>query len=73
MKLNELAEGSEFVLREVRFENKELIQNYLDIGILPGRKMKLLKKSPNLDKVILEISNQKIAIRFSDSKNLEVI
>ncbi len=72
MNLSEVSEQYEFVLKEIKLPNPELTQNFLDLGILPGRKMKILKKNKILDKIILETSNGKIAIRYSDSIYLEI-
>lgn len=73
MNLSEISENSEFILKEIKLANPEQLQLFLDSGILPGRKMKLIQKNINSDKIILEIANGKIAIRYSDSKYLEAL
>ena len=50
----------------------EYSNNLLDFGVLPGSEIAILQKYPSQNKLVIQVSNHKIAIRLSDAQYIMV-
>ena len=71
MTLNELHVGKSAIVIKVNGES-ELRQHFLDMGLIPGVSVKLLKYAPMGDPMELLIHGYQLTLRLADAKNIEI-
>ena len=71
MTLNELHIGESALVIKVNGED-ELRQHFLDMGLIPGVSVKLLKYAPMGDPMELLIHGYQLTLRIADAKNIEI-
>ena len=71
MTLAELKIGSSAIIVKVNGE-RDLRQHFLDMGLIPGAKVKLLKYAPMGDPMELLIHGYQLTLRIADAKNIEI-
>ena len=71
MTLSELQIGASAVVTKVNGETS-LRQHFLDMGLIPGAKVKLLKYAPMGDPMELLIHGYQLTLRIADAKNIEI-
>lgn len=71
MKLNELEIGGTAVITEVGGDGS-LRQHFLDMGVIPGASVKLMKYAPMGDPMELCIHGYELTMRVDDAKKIEV-
>ena len=71
MKLNELEIGKSAMIRAVGGEGA-LRQHLLDMGVIPGFKVKIVKYAPMGDPVELKIHGYELTLRLADTEKIEV-
>ena len=71
MTLNELKIGESAIIREVGGQGS-LRQHFLDMGVIPGALVTLIKYAPMGDPVELLIHGYKLTLRISDAEQLVV-
>ena len=71
MTLNELHVGESALVIKVNGES-QLRQHFLDMGLIPGVSVKLLKYAPMGDPMELLIHGYQLTIRISDAQNIEI-
>ena len=71
MTLAELKIGSSAIIVKVNGES-DLRQHFLDMGLIPGAKVKLLKYAPMGDPMELLIHGYQLTLRIADAKNIEI-
>lgn len=71
MTLNELQIGNSAIVIKVNGES-ELRQHFLDMGLIPGVSVKLLKYAPMGDPMELLIHGYQLTLRIADAKNIEI-
>ncbi|MBO4467991.1 MAG: ferrous iron transport protein B [Clostridia bacterium] len=72
MTLNELHIGETAVITEVGGEGA-LRQHFLDMGIIPGADIKLVKYAPMGDPLQIIIHGYELTLRINDAKHIEVV
>lgn len=68
--LNELYPGDEGKLSYIYSRSPELINRLMSLGLVPGRKIKVLKRFPSY---IIQIENTRIALDEEVAKNIYVV
>ena len=71
MTLKELAVGQSAVITEVGGEGA-LRQHFLDMGVIPGAEVTVVKFAPLGDPMELNIRNYELSVRKGDAKMIEV-
>ena len=71
MRLNELEVGKTAVVTSVDGEGA-LRQHFLDMGILPGARLKLVRYAPMGDPMELRIHSYELSLRLADAANIGV-
>ncbi len=71
MKLNELEIGGSAVVKAVGGEGA-LRQHFLDMGLIPGAKITLVKYAPMGDPMELLIHGYELTLRLADAQNIEI-
>ncbi len=71
MNLSELAVGKTATVKSVGGTGA-LRQHFLDMGIIPGADVTLVKYAPMGDPIELMISGYELTIRLADAKNIEI-
>ena len=71
MKLNELKQGQSAVIQSVGGDG-ELRQHFLDMGLIPGAKLALVKYAPMGDPMELRIHGYELTLRLADAEKIEV-
>ena len=71
MRLNELEVGKTAVVTSVGGEGA-LRQHFLDMGILPGARLKLVRYAPMGDPMELRIHSYELSLRLADAANIGV-
>lgn len=71
MKLNELQIGSKAIITKVCGEGS-LRQHFLDMGVIPGVRIELIKYAPMGDPMELLIHGYELTLRLDDAKKIEV-
>ena len=71
MKLNELKIGENAVIEKVGGEG-ELRQHFLDMGMIPGVEVTLMKYAPMGDPMELRIHEYELTMRVADGEKIEV-
>ena len=71
MTLHELHIGESALVTKVNGED-ELRQHFLDMGLIPGAMVKLLKYAPMGDPMELLIHGYQLTLRIEDAKNIEI-
>lgn len=71
MRLNELEVGKTAVVTSVGGEGA-LQQHFLDMGILPGARLKLVRYAPMGDPMELRIHSYELSLRLADAANIGV-
>ncbi len=71
MKLIDLETGKNGVIKAVGGEGA-LRQHLLDMGVIPGSKVRIVKYAPMGDPVEIKIHGYELTIRLSDANNIEV-
>ena len=71
MKLNELGIGKSAVIRAVGGEGA-LRQHFLDMGVIPGAEITLIKYAPMGDPMELRIHGYELTLRVDDAKQIEI-
>ena len=71
MRLNELEVGKTAVVTSVGGEGA-LRQHFLDMGILPGARLKLVRYAPLGDPMELRIHSYELSLRLADAANIGV-
>ena len=71
MTLNQLAIGKTAVIRRVGGEGA-LRQHFLDMGVIPGAEITLVKFAPMGDPIELSIRGYRLSLRLEDAKSVEV-
>ena len=72
MNLNELAIGQSAVIRAVGGEG-ELRQHFLDMGVIPGTEIKLVKLAPMGDPIQITLHGYELTLRKADAEKIEVV
>ena len=71
MTLNELKTGESAVVKTVGGEGAHR-QHFLDMGVLPGSRVTLVKLAPMGDPMELNIHGYELTLRIDDAKNIEI-
>ncbi len=71
MRLNELAIGKSAVIKSVGGEGA-LRQHLLDMGMIPGINVKIVKYAPMGDPVEIKIHGYELTIRVADAEKIEI-
>ncbi len=71
MRLNELSIGSTATIRSVG-GNGSLRQHFLDMGLIQGTEVTVVKYAPMGDPIELQIHGYELTIRLEDAKNIEI-
>ncbi len=71
MKLNELEIGKSAVIKTVGGEGK-LRQHFLDMGVIPGAEVTMVKYAPMGDPIELQIHGYMLTLRVADAAQIEV-
>ena len=71
MKLNELKQGRSAFIESVGGEGA-LRQHLLDMGVIPGAYVKLIKFAPMGDPIEVRIHGYELTLRISDAKQIEI-
>ncbi len=71
MTLDKLKIGESAIVKKVNGEH-DLRQHFLDMGLIPGASVKLLKYAPMGDPMELLIHGYQLTLRISDAKKIEV-
>ncbi|MCQ4022221.1 MULTISPECIES: ferrous iron transport protein B [unclassified Ruminococcus] len=71
MKLNELKAGQSAVVNTVGGEGA-LRQHFLDMGLIPGVEVTMVKLAPMGDPMELRIHGYELTLRLDDAKNIEI-
>ena len=71
MKLNELAVGSSAVVTAVGGEGA-LRQHFLDMGLVPGVKVKLMQYAPLGDPMEIRLRGYELTIRLSEAERIDI-
>lgn len=72
MTLKELSVGKTAIVKDVGGEGA-LRQHFLDMGIIPGTKLELIKYAPLGDPMELKIHGYELTLRLADAEKIEVI
>jgi ferrous iron transport protein B len=72
MKLNEIKIGQTVVIDEVG-GNGSLRQHFLDMGVIPGTEITLIKYAPMGDPMQLRLHGYELTLRLDDAKQISVI
>ncbi len=72
MTLNELKTGDTGIITEVAGEGA-LRQHLLDMGVIPGAKVTIIKFAPMGDPVEVRIHGYELTMRLDDAKKIEVV
>lgn len=71
MTLNSLAPGQSAVIRTVGGEGA-LRQHFLDMGVIPGAQITLVKFAPMGDPIEFRIHSYELTLRVDDAKQIEI-
>lgn len=71
MKLNELEIGSSALIKKVGGQGA-LRQHFLDMGVIPGTEVTLIKLAPMGDPLELQIHGYELTLRIADAKEIEI-
>ena len=71
MTLKELKTGQKAIIKEVGGEGA-LRQHFLDMGVIPGAEVKLIKFAPMGDPMELRIHGYELTLRLDDAKKIEI-
>ena len=71
MTLNELKAGQSAVVTAVGGQGA-LRRHFLDMGLIPGAEVKMIKLAPMGDPIELHLRGYELTIRVDDAKNIEV-
>ncbi len=71
MRLNELKPGRSAVIRAVGGEGA-LRQHFLDMGVIPGTEVTLIKLAPMGDPMELRIHGYELTLRLADAEKIEI-
>ena len=71
MTLNQLSVGGSAVVTRVGGEGA-LRQHFLDMGVIPGAEITLVKYAPMGDPMELRIHGYELTLRVDDAKNIEI-
>ena len=71
MKLNELKTGQSAVIDKVGGEGS-LRQHFLDMGVIPGAELTLVKFAPMGDPMQLRIHGYELTLRLDDAKKIDI-
>lgn len=71
MNLRDLKVGKSAIIREVGGEGA-LRQHFLDMGVIPGAEVTLIKYAPMGDPMELEIHGYELTLRLQDAEKIEV-
>ena len=72
MTLRDLAVGSSASIMKVEGDG-ELRQHLLDMGMIPGAEVKLMKRAPMGDPVEVLIHGYSLTLRLSEAEKIEVV
>ena len=72
MKCNELKIGQSAVIRTVGGEGA-LRQHFLDMGVIPGAEVTLVKLAPMGDPMELQIHGYELTLRLADAEKIEIV
>jgi len=71
MTLKDLQVGQQAVITQVNVEGN-LRQHFLDLGVIPGVTVKLMKYAPMGDPMELRLHGYELTLRLADAQNIEV-
>ena len=71
MTLDEINPGQECKIIEMNLEG-ETGQRLLDMGFIPGTRIKVIRNAPLVDPVELVLKGYHVSIRHSEAKGVEV-
>ena len=71
MTLNQLKSGQSAVIDAVGGEG-ELRQHFLDMGVIPGARVTLIKLAPMGDPMELQIHGYELTLRLDDAAKIEI-
>ena len=71
MTLNSLAPGQSAVIRTVGGEGA-LRQHFLDMGVIPGAQITLVKFAPMGDPIQIRVRGYELTLRVEEAKKIEV-
>ncbi len=71
MTLNELKTGKSAIITAVGGEGA-LRQHFLDMGVIPGAELTLIKYAPMGDPIELKIHGYELTLRLDDAKHIEI-
>jgi len=69
--LSELPIGSQAIIKDIRITSK-IKRRILDLGFIPGSKIRAIQTSPFGDPRAYKVKNTVIAIRNKDAKQIEI-
>ncbi|MDX1959005.1 MAG: FeoA family protein [Leptospiraceae bacterium] len=74
MNLAEVNEGETCLLSRIdsKFLTPEFINDLMDIGLLPGSSIKIIKRFARMNKILIQVGEGEIGIRLTDAKYIEV-
>ncbi len=72
MKLNELKQGETAVIESVGGEGA-LRQHFLDMGLIPGAEITLVKFAPMGDPIEFRVHGYELTLRLDDAKSIEAL
>lgn len=72
MTLNELKPGQSGVITTVGGEGA-LRCRFLDMGLIPKTKVKLIKTAPMGDPIEIEVRSYNLTLRIDDAKKIEIL
>ncbi len=68
--LDTLKAGESGIIRSVR--NSEITLKLLEMGLLPGKTIKLSFKAPLGDPIAIELSDYSLSLRLEEARNVEL-
>ncbi len=71
MKLSELAVGKSAVITEVGGEGA-LYQHFLDMGVIPGAEITVIKYAPMGDPIEIEVHGYTLTLRIADAEKISI-
>ena len=70
MKLSELVPGQLAIIQSIN-ESADIVQ-YLEMGLIPGEKVRFEKRAPLNDPILITVNHQLLSLRNSDAGNILV-
>jgi ferrous iron transport protein A len=71
MRLDQIKRGGRFRVTQVNCEN-ESVSRLMDLGLIPGREIRLTHEAPLRDPIAVEFEGCHISLRLKDAAEVEV-